>query len=175
MKNTHFKNDIPYHHIFVILSSFLVAVIDIDTINTKRLTEIYFLIHPWDWTKGKEFKTLPQAQGTRGLSSYHKFKRKSSTNFIFRTSTKHHLLNLNQTSASRLNLNFKILTKHSFRVIATKNNLHNLNQGSAAKYWLNFSCKILTKCSSRISTKNNLHNRNRRSAAKYWLNCKILT
>ena len=53
-----------------------------------------------------------------------------------------HLLNLNQGSALRLNLNFKILTKPSFRIFA-KNNLHNLNRGSAAKYWLNWLDKNL--------------------------------
>ena len=45
-------------------------------------------------------KTLPKAQQTRGLSSYHKFKHNSWSNFIFRTSTKHKLQNLNQKSAS---------------------------------------------------------------------------
>ena len=45
-------------------------------------------------------KTLPKAQRTRGLSSYHKFKYKSWSNFILRISTKHQLQNLNQTSAS---------------------------------------------------------------------------
>ena len=47
---------------------------------------------------------LPKAQRTRGLSSYH------------RISIKHQLQNLNQTSPSRLNLKFKILTKPSFRI-----------------------------------------------------------
>ena len=46
------------------------------------------------------YQTLPKAQRTQGLSSYHKFKHKSWSNFIFRISTKHHLQNLNQTSAS---------------------------------------------------------------------------
>ena len=89
-------------------------------------------------------KTLPKAQQTRGLSSghqsnlfrpYHKFSNKSLSDFIFSTifSTKQQLQNLNQISALRLNLNFKILTKRSFRM-STKDNLHNLKQGSAAKY-----------------------------------------
>ena len=59
------------------------------------------------WTIGNDclfswshLETLPKAQRTRGLSSYHKFKHKSWSNFIFRISTKHHLQNLNQTSAS---------------------------------------------------------------------------
>ena len=43
------------------------------------------------------------------------------------------LQNLNQTSTFQLNLNFKILTKPSFR-ISTKIKLHNLNQASTAKY-----------------------------------------
>ena len=46
------------------------------------------------------FQTLPKTQRTRGLSSYHKFKNKPWSNFIFRISTKHQLQNLNQTSAS---------------------------------------------------------------------------
>ena len=78
------------------------------------------------------FQTLPKAQRTRGLSSYHKFKHKSWSNFIFRISTKHQLQNLNQTSASRLNLKFKILAKPSLRT-STNNKIDNLNQRSAAK------------------------------------------
>ena len=46
---------------------------------------------------------------------------------------KRQLQNLNQTSASWLNLNFKILTEFSFR-ISTKIQLHNLYKISAAKY-----------------------------------------
>ena len=57
-----------------------------------------------------------------------------------------------QTSASRLNLKFKILTKPGFR-ISTKIQLHYHFKTSAAKYWtnscfkscLNFNFKILTK------------------------------
>ena len=102
-------------------------------------------------------KTLPKAQRTRGLSSsyqsnflrsYHEFKHKSWSNFIFRISTKHQLQNFNQTSASRLNLKFKILSR-----ISTKIQLHNLYKTSATKYrpnssfkiCLNFNFKILTK------------------------------
>ena len=59
---------------------------------------------------------------------------------------------INQTSASRLNLKFEILTKPSFR-ISTKIQLHNLYKTSATKYrpnssfkfCLNFNFKILTK------------------------------
>ena len=102
-----------------------------------------------NWRKG--LKTLPMAQRTQGLSSgyqskffrsYHKFSNKSRSDFIFILPTKQQLQNLNLISAFRLNLNFKVLTKPSFR-ISTKNNLHNLSQGSAAKYWLNFSLKIV--------------------------------
>ena len=73
---------------------------------------------PWNlrfyWEMGK-VETLPKAQRTRGLSStyqsnffrsYHKFKNKSWSNFIFRFSIKHQLQNLNKTSASQLNLKF---------------------------------------------------------------------
>ena len=45
-------------------------------------------------------KTLSKAQRTRGLSSNHKFKQKTWSSCIFRISTKHHLQNLNQTTAS---------------------------------------------------------------------------
>ena len=84
-------------------------------------------------------KTLPKAQQTRGLRSayqsnlfrsYHKFKHKSWSNFKFRISTKHQLQNLDQTSASWLNLKFKILTKPSFK-ISTKIQLHNFYKTSA--------------------------------------------
>ena len=96
----------------------------------------------------RNIETLPKAQRTRGLSSYHKFKHKSWSNFIFRISIKHQLQNFNQTSASRLNLKFTISSR-----ISTKIQLHNLYKTSATKYWpnssfkscLNFNFKILTK------------------------------
>ena len=87
---------------------------------------------------GQWKKTLPKAQRTRGLSSYHKFKHKSWPNFIFRISTKHQLQNHNETSASPQNLSFKILAKLSFR-ISTKIQLHNLYKTSAEKNWPNSS------------------------------------
>ena len=46
------------------------------------------------------------------------------------------------TTIHNFNLNFKTLTKPSFR-IWTKIKLHNLNQASAEKYWPNFSFKIV--------------------------------
>ena len=61
--------------------------------------------HSTTWTTF-EWKTLPKAQRTRGLSSAyqsHKFLHKSWSNFIFKILTKHHLQNLNQTSPSWLN------------------------------------------------------------------------
>ena len=84
------------------------------------------------------YKTLPKAQRTRGLSSsyqsnflrsYHNF-----TNLDQISSSESRLKNqfLNQTSASPINLKFKISTKHSFR-IATKIQLHNLYKTSASK------------------------------------------
>ena len=97
-------------------------------------------------------KTLHKALRTRGLSSadqsnffrsIHKFLNKSWSNFILRISIKHQLQNLNQTSASWLNYNLKILTRPSFR-ISTKQQLHDLNQASAATYWPKFSSKINT-------------------------------
>ena len=86
----------------------------------------------------------PNAYQNNFFRSYHKFFHQSWSNFIFRISTKHQLQNLNQTSAFRLNLNFKVLTKHSLR-ISTKIKLHNLQQASPAKYWPNFSLKISPK------------------------------
>ena len=69
---------------------------------------------------------------------------KSWSNFISRISIKYQLQNLNQSSAFRLNSNFKILIKPSFKISA-KIKLHNPNQASAAKYWINFSFKISTE------------------------------
>ena len=97
---------------------------------------------------GFDIKTLPKAQRTRGLSSsyqsnflrsYHNF-----TNLDQISSLESRLKNqfLNQTSASLINLKFKISTKHSFR-IATKIQLHNLYKTSASKCWTNSSFKIL--------------------------------
>ena len=117
---------------------------------TKKNVHTWYLdlknVHTWCL----DFKTLPKAQRTRGLSSGYqsnffrscnKFSNNSWSDFIFIISTKQQLQNLNQISAFRLNLNFRISTKRSFR-ISTKNNLHNFNQGSAAEYWLKFSFKI---------------------------------
>ena len=92
-------------------------------------------------TLPREHKTLPKAHRTRGLSSYHKFLHKFGSNLIFRMSNKRHIQNLNQTSASPQNFNFKTLTKPSFK-ISSKIQLHNLNQTSAAKYWPKLSFKI---------------------------------
>ena len=92
-------------------------------------------------TKAKRPKRLSSVYKSRLVKSYHKFKHKSWSNFIFRISTKHQLQSLNQRSASPQNLNFKILTKPSFRIL-TKIQLRNLDQISAAKYWPKFSFQI---------------------------------
>ena len=90
------------------------------------------------------FKTLPKEPRIQGWSSayqsnlfrsYHKFKNRPWSNFIFRTSTKHQLQNLDQRSASRLNLK----TKYWPDLASTKIRLNNLNKTSAAKYWPNSS------------------------------------
>ena len=81
----------------------------------------------WHIKHGLLVETLPKAQRTRGLSS-------SCLSQIAR--------NLNKTSASPLNLKFKILTQPSFR-ISTKIQLHNLNKTSATKCWTSSSFKIL--------------------------------
>ena len=75
---------------------------------------------------------------------------RSNTNFlsnlIWGISTKH------QTSASQLNLNFKILSKPSFK-ISTKIQLHNLYKSSATKYWQNSSFKSCLSFNFKILTK----------------------
>merc|ERR1712218_633534 len=63
--------------------------------------------------KGKAALGLSSAYESNLVKLYHKFKHKSRSNF--RISTRHQLQHLNQTSVSRRNLKFKILTKHSFR------------------------------------------------------------
>ena len=85
-------------------------------------------------------QTLPKAQKTRGLSSYHKFLHNSGSNFNFRILIKHYIPSLNQTSVSWLNLNksWPNLASESWTSIQPRNR----NQTSAAKYWQNFSFKI---------------------------------
>ena len=65
---------------------------------------------------GGRLKTLPKAQRTRGLSSYHKFKHKSCINF--KITTKHQPLHKtcsNLASESRQKFNFITFTKHQHR------------------------------------------------------------
>ena len=50
------------------------------------------------WNLWQRLKTLPKAQWTRGLSSYHKIHTNLDQNNNFRISAKHQLQNLNQTS-----------------------------------------------------------------------------
>ena len=82
-----------------------------------------------------------------------------------------------QTSVSRLNLKFKILTKPGFR-ISTKIQLHYHFKTSAAKYWtnscfkscLNFNFKILTRpCAQSLNKSLALANDRTRGPIKiYW-------
>ena len=126
---------------------------------TKCVASIqsFVLLQPsWEEVCGdsKVLKTLPKAQRTRGLSSYHKFKHKSWSNFIFRISTKHQL---------QLQPNISISTKSSIKLqnldqISTKIQFHNLYKTSAEKNCPNSSFKsclnfkILTKpCAQSIS------------------------
>ena len=84
-------------------------------------------------------ETMPNAQRTRGLSSsyqsnlfrsYHKFKNKSWSNFIFRSVS----ASKSQPNIGLLTkLKIRNMTKPSFR-ISTKIQLHNLYKTSAAKY-----------------------------------------
>ena len=93
----------------------------------------------WNIAKGTTDPRMSSSYQSNFLGSYHKFKHKSWSNFIFRISTKHQLLN--QASASPINLKFKILTKLSFEN-STKIQLHNLYKTSAAKCWTNSSSQI---------------------------------
>ena len=70
----------------------------------------------------------------------------SDTNLDQISSSESRLKNqlLNQTSASPINLKFKISTKHSFR-LTTKIQLHNRYKTSAAKCWTNSIFEILPK------------------------------
>ena len=95
-------------------------------------------------------KTLPKAQRTRGLSSYHKFKHKS-WNFIFRISTKHQLQNLNQTSADQplhktwSNLASESGPRFNFKTSTKSKSAEKNWPNSSFKSCLNFNFKILTK------------------------------
>ena len=78
------------------------------------------------------FKTLPKAQRTRGLSSSCQSYIASSNTDLDQISSSESWLSINKTSASPLNLKFKIFTQPGFR-ISTKIQLHNLCKTSAAK------------------------------------------
>ena len=83
------------------------------------------------------------------MSSYHKFKHKSCSNFIFRISTKHQL---------QLQPNISISTKSSIKLqnidqISTKIQFHNLYKISAEKSWPNSSCKSCLNYNFKILTK----------------------
>ena len=80
-------------------------------------------------------ETLPKAQRTRGLSSYHKITIRSSQilNILQFQNLDYALTLKSQPSISiSTKSKVKILTKLSFRIL-TKNQLRNLNQTSAAK------------------------------------------
>ena len=68
-----------------------------------------------------------------------------------RISSSESWLSINKTSASPLNLKFKILTQPSFR-ISTKIQLHNLYKTSATKCWTSSSFKILLNFNFKILT-----------------------
>ena len=70
--------------------------------------------------------------------SYHKIKHKSWLNFFFIISTRHQFQNLDQTSASRLNLEFKILTK-------PKHQQQNTDQTPASNLAWTSTFKFLTE------------------------------
>ena len=95
----------------------------------------------WGKIKRGIIETLPKAQRTRGLSSYHKLHTNLDQISYFRISNRYQFQNLNQRWTYRLKLNLEILTKPSFR-ISTKIQLHNLYKTSAAKCWTNSSSQI---------------------------------
>ena len=110
--------------------------------------KMFAVLHPSEFS----LKTLPKAQRTRGLSSYHKLVHKSWSNFNFRILIKHQLQKLNQTSVSRLNLNLKSLPNLAseswpiFNIVtSTKHQQQNTDQTSASKSRLNFNFKTLAK------------------------------
>ena len=89
--------------------------------------------------KWPQHKTLPKVQRTRGLSSYQ------------RISIVHQLQNLNQTSASQLNLKLKswpnLASEYRPRfnfIASTKHQWQNSEQTPTSKSWLNFNFKSLT-------------------------------
>ena len=75
-------------------------------VNAKTLFFLHFAVH-------FAARGLSSAYESNLVKSYHKFKHKSRSNV--RIFTRHQLQHLNQTPATRQNLKFKILTKHSFR------------------------------------------------------------
>ena len=90
----------------------------------------------WIGRKCLILKTLPKAQRTRGLSSYHKITVCSSQilNTLQFQNLDYALTLKSQPSISNSTKSkVKILTKLSFRIL-TKNQLRNLNETSAAKY-----------------------------------------
>ena len=102
----------------------------------------------WELLEIEKKKNREKVQWTRGLSSgyqsnffrsYHKISNKSLSDFIFIFLTKQQLQNLNQISALRLNLKFKILTKLQLQNLAWSFNFKILNKPCAVS--LN---KILT-------------------------------
>ena len=93
----------------------------------------------WVYTK----KTLPKAQRTRGLSSYHKFLHKSWSKFNLKISTKHQQLHKTLTSKSWPNLDSECRPRFNF-ITSTKHQQQNVDQNSAQKSRRNFNFKILT-------------------------------
>ena len=94
------------------------------------------------------------------FSSYHKFSNKSLPDFIFIFSTKQQLQNLNQISAFQLNLNFKILTECSFRILTkiifitlTKDQQQNTDQIPASKLAWALTSKSWTNLCSKSGQK----------------------
>ena len=128
--------------------------------QTSYLTKVVDSSEKVDLYHFKDTESYEKAQRTRGLSSanqtnffwsYHKFWHKSWSNFIFLISIKHQFQNLNTTSASRLNLYFKILIKSSFK-ISRKIQLHDLYKTSATKYLPNSSFKFCLNFNFKIKS-----------------------
>ena len=110
----------------------------------------------WQLTGSFTFSIcIPKANGPEGwvhITRSQLTVHKSWTYYNFRISIMHSLQNLNQTSASRLNLKLKswpnLASEYWPRfnfVTSTKHQQQNTDQTSASKSRLNFNFKILTK------------------------------
>ena len=125
--------------------------------------KLWILQHPtttdisWKWKPGALQKHCQRHNGPRGwvhlakvFSWSHITNSNTNLGHISSSESRLSIKNLNQTSASPLNLKFKILTKPSFRIstlfnfiTSTNHQRQNAAQTPASKSCLNFNFKIL--------------------------------